>query len=80
MPPFYCKGNKYRKSNITQLDGGINATRFQTLLAKIILVCGVFFSSKNIYTKAIIYAKTVLGLGDKEMKNTDFLLLMWFRA
>lgn len=49
--PFYCKGNKFRKANITQLDSGIDATRFQTLLAKIILgLCGgFFFSLKNIY-------------------------------
>lgn len=44
---LYCKGNKFRKANITQQDSGIDATRFQTLLAKIILV--FFFNSKNIY-------------------------------
>lgn len=48
MPPFYFKGNKFRKANITQLDSGINATRFQTLLAIIILA---FFQFKKCILK-----------------------------
>lgn len=77
MLPLYYKGNKFRKASITQQDSGIDATRFQTLLAKIILG---FFSVQKIYTKAVIHAKTVLGVGDTEMKNTHFLLLMGFCA